>query len=97
MSGHIPLRAAPQAAPELLAELTRLARAELGERFIGVEPMLAEAAQLIAAFFPAAGACLLSGQEHQAGAVRLSALLADLAELIDALLLDRAGSKEEGR
>jgi len=99
MSEPTLFNAAPQSPAGLMAELTRLAQTELGIRFAGVESLLLEGAELVTAFFPVAGACLLSGKEHQAGAARLGALLEEVAELIDALTLDLAvaTSKEEGR
>jgi hypothetical protein len=78
---------APVTAATLLERLEKRIDSELGPLRAGVEPLLGQVRQALAALYPGADGTLLSPKEQQARREKLEQTLDELEEILEALQL----------
>lgn len=89
-------RASIPAAPALLERLERLIDTELGPLRAGVEPLLVDLRQGLAALFPGAGGQQLSPQQQQEQRTRLDHVLDTLEDILEALQRNARAQRRTG-
>lgn len=77
----------PQGPRTVLGRLEKAIHSELGTLSAGVEPLLDEVREGVAALFPEAGGTRLPPKEHEARAARLLKSLDGLEDVLEALQL----------